>query len=305
MHFYEDIEKTSENRMPTRSYYVPEGVSRKIDLNGVWDFFYFENGNTAGDEDAPLPRIGRIPVPSCWQLQGYGSPNYTNANFPFTVDPPYVPNVNPMGRYERDFELAEAPAEEGMRLYLRLEGAATLTVYGGPIEGDYTFATGTSFVSVGGALTLDGTSVLSLTSDALTGGSVKIDAQTVSVGASAKIDARGKGYAWLDSNTPPDAPGLGYSYSIGGSHGGKGGSNTGDSVYDSRLAPVMPGSPNGSYSNGQKPGGGVIRIHARAISIDGTLDADAVSPNTFGGSAGGSIWLTADTFAFGPQANCA
>ena len=135
MHFYEDIEKTSENRMPTRSYYVPEGVSRKIDLNGVWDFFYFENGNTAGDEDAPLPRIGRIPVPSCWQLQGYGSPNYTNANVPFTVDPPYVPNVNPMGRYERDFELAEAPAEEGMQLYLRLEGAASCAVVS--LNGEY------------------------------------------------------------------------------------------------------------------------------------------------------------------------
>ena len=195
-----------------------------------------------------------------------------------------------------------APAKLAVTGDLRLEGAATLTVFGGPIEGGYTFATGTSFVSVGGALTLDGTSVLSLSSDALTGGSVKIDAQTVSVGASAKIDARGKGYAWLDSSTPPDAPGLGYSYSIGGSHGGKGGSNTGDSVYDSLLAPIMPGSPNGSYSNGQKPGGGVIRIHARTISIDGTLDADAVSPSTFGGSAGGSIWLTADTFAFGPQA---
>ncbi len=128
MHFYENIEKTSENRMPTRSYYVPEGEAEKISLNGIWDFFYFENGNLAGDEDSPLPAIGRIRVPSCWQLQGFGAPNYSNKNFTFPVDPPYVPNVNPMGRYERSFSLEHKPSELRKRLYLRMEGAASCAV---------------------------------------------------------------------------------------------------------------------------------------------------------------------------------
>ncbi len=128
MHFYENIEKTSENRMPTRSYYLPEGEAQKICLNGTWDFTYFENGNLAEDELGPAPVRGRIELPSCWQLQGFGAPNYSNKNYTFPVDPPYVPNENAMGRYERSFTLESAPAEAKKRLYLRLEGVSSCAV---------------------------------------------------------------------------------------------------------------------------------------------------------------------------------
>ncbi|MBR5738433.1 MAG: glycoside hydrolase family 2, partial [Lachnospiraceae bacterium] len=62
-----------------------------------------------------------IPVPSCWQMQGYGSPNYTNVNFPFPVDPPYVPNLNPAGIYERSFTVTEPEFQS----YLVLEGVSS------------------------------------------------------------------------------------------------------------------------------------------------------------------------------------
>lgn len=205
-------------------------------------------------------------------------------------------------------EIAITPNMPGRTLLsvggdLALGGAATLAVHAGPIVGDYTFATGCSFVEVAGALTMDGTAQLLPYSDYKTGGSVKITAGSVSVGPEAKIDAKGKGYNWLDGDTPPDAPGTGFDYTVGGSHGGRGYGNTEDSVYDFPMAPTMPGSPSGSYSGvGMMPGGGVIRIHAKSISVDGTLDAEAEKQGPYGGAAGGSIWLTADAFAFGKNA---
>lgn len=58
-------------------------------------------------------------MPSCWQLQGYDSPNYSNINYPFPCDPPYVPNINPKGVYRRRFTLNLRP---GFRYYLVFEG---------------------------------------------------------------------------------------------------------------------------------------------------------------------------------------
>ena len=57
-----------------------------------------------------------IPVPSCWELQGYGTPLYVNYTYPFKADPPRVmgepPRAyttynerNPVGSYRRTFTL--------------------------------------------------------------------------------------------------------------------------------------------------------------------------------------------------------
>lgn len=59
-------------------------------------------------------------VPSCWQAKGYEPPNYTNINYPFPCDPPFVPNINPVGVYERDFEV-----QDERRHYIVLEGAGS------------------------------------------------------------------------------------------------------------------------------------------------------------------------------------
>lgn len=184
---------------------------------------------------------------------------------------------------------------------ITLNGAANMTVFAGPVDDEFTFATGCSFVKAGGVISLNDTSVLSLASEALTGGSVRIDARRFVLAAGAKVDAALRGYMWLGASTPPNAPGIGYSYNVGASHGGVGGGNT-KPPYDSAIAPVMPGSPNGSYANGQRPGGGVIRIHANSMEINGVLDAKAFQDTVYGGAAGGSIWLTANRFAFGSAA---
>ncbi len=38
-------------------------------------------------------------------MYGYDIPHYVNTNYPYPVDPPYVPADNPMGVYLRDFTL--------------------------------------------------------------------------------------------------------------------------------------------------------------------------------------------------------
>ena len=85
MRIYENPQKTSENRLPPRSVYIPGGISRYQSLNGVWDFVYFER-----DVDVPekIEAWESIAVPSCWQLMGYGNPNYSNVNYPYPCDPP-------------------------------------------------------------------------------------------------------------------------------------------------------------------------------------------------------------------------
>ena len=99
MRFYEKINHTSENRLPQRAYYIPKGQAKTIDLNGIWRFAFCEDG------DYPPQTLSweTIPVPSCWQLHGYEHPNYSNINFPYPADPPYVPRKNSAGIYERDF----------------------------------------------------------------------------------------------------------------------------------------------------------------------------------------------------------
>jgi len=64
---------------------------------------------------------GHIPVPSHWQLEGHGNPQYTNVVYPFPVDPPRVPSSNPTGCYRREVEIAPAWLRSG-RVVLRFEG---------------------------------------------------------------------------------------------------------------------------------------------------------------------------------------
>ena len=49
------------------------------------------------------PAVASLPVPSNWQLHGYGKPQYTNIRYPIPYDPPYVPDQNPVGVYRRNF----------------------------------------------------------------------------------------------------------------------------------------------------------------------------------------------------------
>ena len=68
-----------------------------------------------------IEKWDEISVPSCWQTLGYENPNYTNINYPYPVDPPFVPDDNPCGVYERDFDLGE----KWGKIYFVLEGVSS------------------------------------------------------------------------------------------------------------------------------------------------------------------------------------
>lgn len=116
MRKYEALESLQENRLKQRAYYIPENADAMIPLNGMWKFEFYER-----DFDDECSSSGEIDVPSCWQCRGYEKPYYTNVNYPFPVEPPYVPNENPMGVYTREFEITNI----GRRHYIVFEGVAT------------------------------------------------------------------------------------------------------------------------------------------------------------------------------------
>ena len=118
MRIYENPQATSENRLAPRSYYIPGGISEYQLLNGTWKFAYFKR-----DIDVPeqIEAWDETPVPSCWQIEGYENPNYTNINYPYPCDIPYVPDDNPCGVYEREFEVTK----KWGRIYFVFEGVAS------------------------------------------------------------------------------------------------------------------------------------------------------------------------------------
>ena len=118
MRFYEKLDNISVNRLPQRSYYIPENEGAYTLLNGKWRFHYYAN---EADIDETICDWDEISVPSCWQLLGYEDPNYTNVNYPYPVDPPFVPDINPAGIYEREFVVEN----EKNRTYIVFEGVSS------------------------------------------------------------------------------------------------------------------------------------------------------------------------------------
>ncbi|MBR5783448.1 MAG: hypothetical protein IKY33_04415 [Clostridia bacterium] len=119
MRIYENHELTSLHRKAPRSYYIPDGAAKYIDLNGEYDFAYFEDGDRVNVRDVVL--TDKITVPSTWQNVGVEQPDYINHGYSFPIDPPYVPMVNPVGIYQREITVSA----QG-RTYLVLEGVSSM-----------------------------------------------------------------------------------------------------------------------------------------------------------------------------------
>ena len=95
----------------------------QLSLAGQWAFRFSERIGASLDFVAPTyddTRWDRLPVPSHWQLHGYGAPAYTNVRYPFPVEPPHVPDENPTGDYRRTFAVPDEWA--GLDAILRFGG---------------------------------------------------------------------------------------------------------------------------------------------------------------------------------------
>lgn len=245
---------------------------------------------TLGDTNPFLKVSGNLQLSDTSVLRlGYAS---------FTTSASEFPGADSYKRYES----GHARAEIGGSVIMN--GNSKFHIAGAPIEGNFTFASGSSIVNIGNALTLNDTSTLYLSSDVTTGGSVKITVPTFVLGEEASVNADKAGTMWRDSTTPPSMPGYGYSYQKGAAHGGYG-TDTIDAKYAPygfALAPVQPGSANGNYNNSNmKPGGGLIRIHSKFVTLNGTLTA-LPAKETYSGPSGGGIWITGQVFSFGDNA---
>jgi beta-galactosidase len=102
----------------------------RLSLNGSWRFRLSPRADVPEDlaeEALDDSEWDSIPVPSMWQLEGHGSPAYTNIKYPFPLDPPRVPDDNPTGDYRRTFTVpVDWDPEAAARVLLRFEGIDSL-----------------------------------------------------------------------------------------------------------------------------------------------------------------------------------
>lgn len=93
-------------------------------LNGLWGFRVSPSLRSAPSGEWPTGSAdewGTIEVPGHWNLQGYGSPAYSNVQMPFPVDPPYPPDANPIGDYRLDFVVDDELLDHDAQ-WLRFDG---------------------------------------------------------------------------------------------------------------------------------------------------------------------------------------
>lgn len=82
------------NALPTKNYYHIQNID-KTDLT-LFKFAYFDKYS---DEVLTVNPKFMIPVPSNWQMYGFDSHQYTNHQYPFPLNPPYIDKDNPCGVY--------------------------------------------------------------------------------------------------------------------------------------------------------------------------------------------------------------
>ncbi|MDZ7724698.1 MAG: glycoside hydrolase family 2 TIM barrel-domain containing protein [candidate division KSB1 bacterium] len=107
-------------------------------LNGDWHFKWVENPDAVPEAfdqtDFDASDWDRIPVPSNWQMQGYGYPKFRNIALSFRAEPPHVPTeFNPVGLYRRTFTVPYSWTDRDV--LLRFEGVKSAAwVY---VNGEY------------------------------------------------------------------------------------------------------------------------------------------------------------------------
>ncbi|MEK6793416.1 MAG: glycoside hydrolase family 2 TIM barrel-domain containing protein [Spirochaetota bacterium] len=133
MNDWENESITGINRLPPHAELIPyddaatalrrEKSPWQLSLNGRWKFHYAASPSHVDDAFTSAAfddtSWGSIPVPSNWQMHGYGRPHYTNVVNPFPLDPPYVPTENPTGCYRRCFMLPENFSGRSIRIMFR------------------------------------------------------------------------------------------------------------------------------------------------------------------------------------------
>jgi beta-galactosidase len=104
-----------------------------LSLNGTWKFNWHKKPADKPEgfykEGYDVGQWSNIQVPGNWELQGFGTPIYTNITYPHPKNPPYIDhNDNPVGCYVRDFTIPDH--WNGRRVYLHFEsGLAAMHIW--------------------------------------------------------------------------------------------------------------------------------------------------------------------------------
>ena len=125
-HDWEDNHILQINREPARAYFIPYGEQkgdRTVSLNGAWLFRWTKTPEERIKDffrtDYDASNWNTLSVPANWEVNGYGTPIYVSAGYPFKIDPPYVTREpkkewttyverNPTGQYKRTFTLPDS-----------------------------------------------------------------------------------------------------------------------------------------------------------------------------------------------------
>lgn len=139
VHDWENHHVLQINREPARAAFTPFTEQKgdcSLCLDGMWKFrwtpvpdqkiidFYRADFDDSDWTD--------FPVPANWEINGYGTPIYVSAGYPFKIDPPRVmgepkadyttyKEKNPVGQYRRTFVLPADWTAKG-QTFLRFEG---------------------------------------------------------------------------------------------------------------------------------------------------------------------------------------
>lgn len=129
---YPDVESMRADGYYSYPWTIPSS-GMYLSLDGMWKFrwvstpeerpsgFYRPGYDVSGWDD--------IPVPSCWEMHGYGTPIYTNVTYPFKNSPSVIlpqkgftneTETNPVGSYRKDFTLPVSWS--GKQVFLHFDG---------------------------------------------------------------------------------------------------------------------------------------------------------------------------------------
>ena len=104
-------------------------------LNGTWKFVYTDKYanrpmnffETTLDDS----KWNDLPVPSNWELKGFGIPIYTNIVYPYPKNPPFIGDNNPVGTYRKQFTVPDAWTGKDILLHFgSITGCAFVYVNG-------------------------------------------------------------------------------------------------------------------------------------------------------------------------------
>lgn len=119
---WENPAALSKNTLEPHAWFIPYSSEKAalentaseniLSLDGNWKFHYATHPDKRPmdfyQSEKKTNNWKSIPVPSSWQLHGYGKIKFTEVEYPIPANPPYAPkDTNDVGSYQRSFEVPD------------------------------------------------------------------------------------------------------------------------------------------------------------------------------------------------------